>query len=42
VADAAGLTAAIRAMAPGDEVEVTFVRDGDEQSVALTLGELPG
>jgi putative serine protease PepD len=41
VSDAAGLTAAVRAKAPGDEVQVTFTRDGDEQTVEVTLGELP-
>jgi putative serine protease PepD len=41
VSDAAGLTAAIRAQSPGDEVTVTFTRDGDEQTVEVTLGELP-
>jgi putative serine protease PepD len=41
VADASALTAAVRSHAPGDEVEVTYVRDGDEQTVAVTLGELP-
>jgi putative serine protease PepD len=41
VADAAALTAAIRAHGPGDTVEVTFTRNGDEQTVEVTLGELP-
>jgi putative serine protease PepD len=41
IRDAAALTAAIRSQAPGDQVEVTFTRDGDEQTVEVTLGELP-
>ena len=41
VADAAALTAAIRAHAPGDRIDVTFTRGGDEQTVEVTLGELP-
>jgi putative serine protease PepD len=41
VSDAADLTAAIRNLRPGDKVEVTFTRDGNEQSVEVTLGELP-
>jgi putative serine protease PepD len=41
IADASALTAAIRSHAPGDEVEITYVRDGDEQTVEVTLGELP-
>jgi putative serine protease PepD len=41
VADAADLTAAIRSLRPGDEVQVTVTRDGEEQTVEVTLGELP-
>jgi putative serine protease PepD len=41
VSDAAGLTAAVRAKAPGDTAQVTFTRGGDEQTVDVTLGELP-
>jgi putative serine protease PepD len=41
ISDAAGLTAAIRAQSPGDTVTVTYLRDGDEQAVDVTLGELP-
>jgi putative serine protease PepD len=41
ITDAAGLTAAVRSKAPGDEVQVTFTRDGDSQTVDVTLGELP-
>jgi putative serine protease PepD len=41
VADAAALTAAIRSHSPGDDVTVTFTRDEDEQTVDVTLGELP-
>ncbi|HKY65418.1 MAG TPA: trypsin-like peptidase domain-containing protein [Acidimicrobiales bacterium] len=41
VTDAASLTAAVRSKAPGDEVQVTFTRDGDSQTAEVTLGELP-
>jgi putative serine protease PepD len=41
VSDAADLTAAIRNLRPGDTVQVTFTRDGDEQAVEVVLGELP-
>ncbi|MBE7324939.1 trypsin-like peptidase domain-containing protein [Nocardioides sp. Y6] len=32
------LVATVRSYRPGDEVEVAYVRDGEEQSVTLTLG----
>lgn len=38
VDDATELAAAVRALEPGDEVEVTLVRDGEEQTVTATLG----
>jgi putative serine protease PepD len=41
VTDAASLTAAVRSQSPGDTVQVTFTRDGNEQTVDVTLGELP-
>ena len=41
VTDAASLTAAVRSQSPGDTVPVTFTRDGNEQTVDVTLGELP-
>ena len=41
VTDAASLTAAVRAKSPGDKVQVTFTRDGNSQTVEVTLGELP-
>jgi putative serine protease PepD len=41
VTDAASLTAAVRSRSPGDTVPVTFTRDGNEQTVDVTLGELP-
>ena len=41
ISDSAGLTAAIRSQSPGDTVPVTFLRDGDERTVDVTLGELP-
>ncbi|HEY8338716.1 MAG TPA: trypsin-like peptidase domain-containing protein [Egibacteraceae bacterium] len=34
----AGLATKIRSMSPGDEVELTIVRDGEEQTVTATLG----
>ncbi len=37
----ADLVAQITAHAPGDEVEVTFVRDGEDQTVEVTLGSAP-
>ena len=40
VTDAASLTAAVRSQSPGDTVQVTFTRDGSEQTVDVTLGEL--
>jgi putative serine protease PepD len=41
VSDATDLTAAIRAHSPGDTVPLTYERDGDENTVEVTLGELP-
>ena len=41
ITDAASLTAAVRSQSPGDSVPVTFTRGGDEQTVDVTLGELP-
>jgi putative serine protease PepD len=38
IEDATALAATIRGMKPGTEVQVTFVRDGDEQTVTATLG----
>jgi putative serine protease PepD len=35
------LTSAIRSHQPGDEVTVTYTRDGDEKTAEVTLGELP-
>jgi S1-C subfamily serine protease len=35
------LLGALRRFEPGDEVEVTVVRDGEEQTVEVVLGELP-
>ena len=42
VNDAAALTAAVRAQSPGETVAVTITRGGDEQTVEVALGELPG
>lgn len=39
VADAAGLTAAVRAKAPGDAVALALRRDGKTKRLELTLGE---
>lgn len=38
VSDATALVAAARAYEPGDEITLTLVRDGEEQTVDLTLG----
>jgi len=40
VKDAADLTRDIDGLAPGEKVEITFVRDGAEKIVTLTLGSL--
>jgi S1-C subfamily serine protease len=41
IASLPDLFAELRARSPGDEVTVTVVRDGEEQDVEVTLGELP-
>ena len=41
ITDATDLTAQVRAAAAGSEATVTFVRDGETQTVEVTLGELP-
>jgi S1-C subfamily serine protease len=41
ISDATDLTAAIRSHEPGDSVPLTYERDGDENTVEVTLGELP-
>ena len=41
ISDATDLTAAVRGNAPGDQVAITFTRDGDENEVGVTLGTLP-
>ncbi|QLD13053.1 S1C family serine protease [Microbacterium oleivorans] len=40
ITDQVDLTAQVRALAAGSEVEVTYVRDGREQTATVTLGEL--
>jgi putative serine protease PepD len=40
VTDATDLTAQVRGQAAGSEAEVTFVRDGETQTVTVTLGTL--
>jgi putative serine protease PepD len=35
------LTSAVRSHEPGDEVTITYTRDGDEKTAEVTLGELP-
>jgi putative serine protease PepD len=35
------LTSAIRSHRPGDEVTITYTRDGEERTAEVTLGELP-
>ena len=42
VADLMGLTNALRAHRPGDTVPVTFLRDGRETTVSVTLGSRSG
>jgi putative serine protease PepD len=37
---ATALTAVVRRHSPGDEVTITFLRDGEERSVDVTLGTL--
>ncbi|MGH9231181.1 MAG: S1C family serine protease [Acidimicrobiales bacterium] len=41
VSGASELTSAIRSHRPGDRVDVTYTRDGDENTAEVTLGELP-
>jgi serine protease DegQ len=41
IGSAEELLGAIRRAAPGDTVEVTFLRGGAEQTIDVTLGELP-
>ena len=40
ITDATDLTAQVRAAAAGSDATVTFVRDGETQTVDVTLGEL--
>ena len=40
VTDATDLTAQVRAAAAGSDATVTFVRDGETQTIDVTLGEL--
>jgi serine protease Do len=42
VADANGLRMSISMMAPGTTVNLKVMRNGSEQAMAVTLGELPG
>ena len=39
VADLRSYSALLKAASPGDEVDVTVLRDGDELTVTATLGE---
>ena len=41
VASADALTAAVTAKSPGDEVTVTYTRDGDSHTAQVTLGTRP-
>jgi len=41
VASAAGLRDSVAALAPGETVELSFIRDGKEQSAKIELGTLP-
>ena len=40
--DTTALSQALAAAEPGDTVTVTISRDGQDRSVQVTLGELPG
>ncbi len=40
ITDQIDLTAQVRALAGGAEAELTYVRDGDEETATVTLGEL--
>ncbi|AWB86851.1 S1C family serine protease [Mycetocola zhujimingii] len=40
ITGATDLTAQVRALAAGDEAEVTYVRDGDTRTATVTLGQL--
>ena len=42
IPDTTALTQALAAAKPGDKVTVTVSRDGQDRSVQVTLGELPG
>jgi len=42
IPDTTALTQALAAAKPGDKVTVTITRDGQDRSVQVTLGELPG
>ncbi len=42
IPDTTALTQALAAAKPGDKVTVTISRDGQDRSVQVTLGELPG
>ena len=42
ITDQTDLTAQVRALAGGAEAEVTFTRDGDSQTVTVTLGAFEG
>lgn len=41
ITDSVDLTAQVRAAAAGSDASVTFVRDGETQTLEVTLGELP-
>ena len=42
ITDQTDLTAQVRALAGGAEAELTFTRDGDSQTVTVTLGAFEG
>jgi len=42
VKDLKGLLQTIRLNKPGDKIEATLIRDGNEQKLTVTLGETPG
>ena len=39
IAGSVDLTAEVRRLAAGDEAELVYVRDGETQTVTVTLGE---
>ena len=42
ITDQTDLTAQVRALAGGEEAEITFTRDGESQTATVTLGTFEG